>query len=119
MLKDLIADKKKVDENLNKSIKGCNASLTPSYDKEKLCCGKPDSNFDNKIAYCDICQSKIDLSKVKSTELAKGISIATKLIEDEIKFLEDTFEYPMHNLLKPLQLRLESRIKYLKSLLEQ
>lgn len=99
-LKDLIADKKKVDEENNKhGLGSCNCK----------------TEF--------ICITQMHECLKESITLAKGISVATKLIEDEINFLEILYgelcikysnqhgEYEYKDI--------EDRIKYLKSLLEQ
>lgn len=99
-IKDLIADKKKIDEEMELNANHCDVEY-----------------YENKA---------------RGEEIEKGISVATKLIEDEIKVLEtieEHFAYLGTKLnylivsrgikLDELPLNLEDRIKYLKSLLEQ
>ena len=102
-IKDLIADKKKVDEELQ----GWKRSIT-SYRRCNEC-----EDF--------IPQTEINRCVELSEALIKGISVATKLIEDEIKFLEESFTiYDMYcSQCMQIKMFVENRIKYLKSLLEQ
>lgn len=111
MIKDLIADKKKVAE-------GCKKFIRNSMEEDSIFCGvefiyyedeidDPDLTPHRATELCDKCNTKIDT-------LGKGISVATKLIEDELRFLDSI----KANIIGRCYTITEDRIKYLKSLLD-